>query len=69
MYLLSEVRTPQQVLNFAINREGGQADQQNIESTKFHSHKSTPKIDEAAETIKALNEDTSKPSTPDLVFL
>ena len=28
MDLLSEVRTPQQVLNFAINRERGQANQQ-----------------------------------------
>ena len=30
MDLLSEVRTPQQVLNFAINRERGQANQQEI---------------------------------------
>ena len=30
MYLLSEVRTPQQVLNFALNRERGQANQQEI---------------------------------------
>ena len=30
MDLLSEFRTPQQVLNFAINREGGQANQQEI---------------------------------------
>ena len=30
MGLLSEVRTPQQVLNFAINRERGQANQQEI---------------------------------------
>ena len=30
MNLLSEVRTPQQVLNFAINRERGQAKQQEI---------------------------------------
>ena len=30
MDLLSEVRTPQQVVNFAINRERGQANQQEI---------------------------------------
>ena len=30
MDLLSEVRTPQQVLNYAINRERGQANQQEI---------------------------------------
>ena len=30
MDILSEVRTPQQVLNFAINRERGQANQQEI---------------------------------------
>ena len=35
MDLLSEVRTPQQVLNFAINRERGQANQQEI--LKAHS--------------------------------
>ena len=36
MDLLSEVRTPQQVLNFAINRERGQANQQEI--IKAHSN-------------------------------
>ena len=35
MDLLSKVRTPQQVLNFAINRERGQANQQEI--VKAHS--------------------------------
>ena len=30
MELLSEVRTPQQALNYAINRERGQANQQEI---------------------------------------
>ena len=35
MDMLSEVRTPQQVLNFAINRERGQANQQEI--LKAHS--------------------------------
>ena len=34
MDLLSEVRTPQQVLNYAINRERGQANQQEILKTK-----------------------------------
>ena len=38
MDLLSEVRTPQQVLSFAINRERGQANQQEILSA----HKTTP---------------------------
>ena len=34
MELLSEVRTPQQALNYAINRERGQADQQEIVSNR-----------------------------------
>ena len=38
MDLLSEVCTPQQVLNFAINRERGQANQQEI----LNAHKTTP---------------------------
>ena len=37
MDLLSEVRTPQQVLNFAINRERGQANQQEILKAHFSS--------------------------------
>ena len=39
MELLSEVRTPQQVLNYAINRERGQTNQQEIQ--KAHSNWST----------------------------
>ena len=39
MEFLSEVRTPQQVLNYAINRERGQANQQEIQ--KDHSNWST----------------------------